>query len=391
MARVEGDFSLRVSPPDQKFGGDLSAEAARELRRNTILLIIIFSVIHFGMLTLRVATISIAYQAEIASARAVLTPYGALICFGIYAVLRRLRAEDFIRQALIGAVLSAGAALLHGVIWSLFLNGLDPSAYAMTLGSIAYQSLYWFLYYFGWTTAYLALSYSITTREQERRFGALMIEAQDAKLRALRYQINPHFLFNALNSIAELIGEDRQQAEKMVLDLAGYFRTSLEVDPMADVRLADEIALQKLYLEMERVRFPERLSYSIEVPAELAEARVPSLILQPLIENAVKHGVGRCEGPTRITIRARRDAEMLHVSVANEAAGGGEPRLLPDGGPGVGLDNVRSRLTARYGETFTMSTGAHANGFTADLRLPLETTLVSAAMSSVSNGCDPPV
>ncbi len=376
---------MRLSPPDQKFAGDLSPAADRELRRNTILLIVIFSVIHFGMLTLRVATVSLNYQAEIASARAILTPFGALVCYGIYAVLRRIRAKGFVRQALVGAALSAAAALLHGTVWSLFLNGLDPDTYAMTLATIAYQSLYWFFYYFAWTTAYLALSYSITTREQERRFSALMIEAQNAKIRALRYQINPHFLFNALNSIAELIGEDREQAEKMVLDLAGFFRASLDVDPMADVRLADEIALQKLYLEMERVRFPDRLSYSIDVPPELADALVPSLILQPLIENAVKHGVGLCEGATQISIRARRDGAMILLSVANAAFDGSETRPHPDGGPGVGLENVRNRLTARYGEGFTMSAKSQANqAFTAEMRFPLETTLVSAAMSPVA-------
>jgi two-component system, LytTR family, sensor kinase len=364
---------LRIAPPDQKFAGDLSPAAERELRRNTILLIVIFSVIHFGMLTLRVATVSLAYQAEIASARAVLTPFGALISYGIYVVLRRIRAEDFIRHALVGAALSAGAALLHGTVWSLFLNGLDPNTYAMTLATIAYQSLYWFLYYFAWTTAYLALSYSTTTREQERRFSALMIEAQDAKIRALRYQINPHFLFNALNSIAELIGEDREQAEKMVLDLAGFFRTSLEVDPMADVRLGDEIALQKLYLEMERVRFPERLFYSVEVPSELTQALVPSLILQPLIENAVKHGVGLCEEATRITIRAQRDAEMLHLSVANDAGERDERPLDTASGGGVGLDNVRNRLSARYGTDFMMTAKPQgSSGFTATMRFPLE-------------------
>ena len=305
---------MRVPRPDQKSGGALSPAATRERHRYTVFLIIIFSVIHFAMLTLRVATVGLEYQKEIALARAFLTPFGALLCYGIFRLLQRMRAQDFVHQGLAGAFLSACAALLHGTVWSLFLNDLDPRTYQMTLETIAYQSLYWFLFYFSWTTAYLALSYSITTREHERRFNALRTEAQEAKIRALRYQINPHFLFNALNSIAELIGENREQAEKMVLNLAGFFRTTLAINPTEDVRLANEIELQKLYLDMERVRFPERLSYSVDVPPELADALVPSLILQPLVENAVKHGIGR--------------SERRHPDHDPRAAGGGDATFV---------------------------------------------------------------
>ncbi len=384
---------MRDPRPDNEIGIALSPAAERERHRNTILLIVIFSVIHFGMLTLRVATVGLQFQAEIAQARAFLTPFGALLCYGTFLVLRRMKAQDFIHQAAVGAILSAGAALLHGFVWSLFLNGLDPKTYKMTLETIAYQSLYWYLFYFSWTTAYLAMSYSITTREHERRFTALVAEAQEAKIRALRYQINPHFLFNALNSIAELIAENREQAEKMVLNLSEFFRTSLAINPTDDVRLADEIELQKLYLDMERVRFPERLSYSVDVPPELADATVPSLILQPLVENAVKHGIGRSEGGTQISISARRDGETLLLSVGNQAATPFEGGTGPGSGPGVGLDNVRNRLSARYGDKFTMTAGSRdPNGFAVEIAIPLEkgvpTTVVSETMPLVSKACD---
>ena len=140
------------------------------------------------------------------------------------------------------------------------------------------KSFYWYLYYFAWTTAYLALSYSITVREQERHSSALRAEAQDAQNRAMRYQINPHFLFNTLNAIAGLIAEDRAQAEAMVVNLSGFFRASLAFDPTEDVRLADEIALQMLYLDIERVRFPERIAVSVALPEPLRDALVPSLL-----------------------------------------------------------------------------------------------------------------
>jgi len=175
----------------------------------------------------------------------------------------------------------------------------------------------------------------------------------------------------------------------MVLKLSEFFRTSLAINPTQDVRLADEIELQELYLELERVRFPERLTYSVDVPPDLASARVPSLILQPLVENAVKHGVLRCEGGTHITIRARREAEMLHLSVSNDTRRRGDEPAGPGNGAGIGLDNVRNRLIARYDGDFTMSVLPQSpNGFTVEISFPLKSSVaapfVSPAMPLVS-------
>ena len=180
------------------------------------------------MLTLRVATVGLQFQAEIAQARAFLTPFGAL------ALLRHVPRSPPHESA--GFHSSGGRRssccrparrCCTAFVWSLFLNGLDPKTYKMTLETIAYQSLYWYLFISRGRPPIWRSSYSITTREHERRFTALVAEAQEAKIRALRYQINPHFLFNALNSIAELIAENREQAEKMVLNLSEFFRTSL--------------------------------------------------------------------------------------------------------------------------------------------------------------------
>jgi two-component system LytT family sensor kinase len=346
-------------------------ESERELRRKALLLIAIFMVVHFIMLTVRVAAVGIDHQREIAEARLILVPLGAALCYGIYVVLRRFRGQPFVRQALWGALLSAAAALLHGWIWSHFLFDLDPFKYPSVEGALLYQSFYWYLFYFAWTTAYLAMCYSMTVRQHERHASLLKAQAHDAQMRALRYQINPHFLFNTLNSIATLIDEDQSRAEAMVLNLSEFFRSSLAVDPTADVRLGDELGLQQLYLEIERVRFSDRLAFDIDCPSELAEAQVPSLILQPLVENAIKHGVSRSEAKTTIVIEARRTGDMLRIAVRDDARRAKAKRPF-DQGTAVGLANVRSRLEARYGERFSLRSGALApHGFEVSLELPL--------------------
>lgn len=359
--------------PQAKEENVFSATASNELYRKTILLIVVFFVIHFGMLTLRVAAVELDHQAEIAKARAILTPMGAFLCYGMFLLLRPWRNRAFSAQAILGAFLSGLCALLHGWIWSHFLFALDPYTYPNTFGKHIYHSLYWYLFYFSWTTAYLALAYSIAVREQERRSSALLAEAQDAKIRALRYQINPHFLFNTLNSIAQLIGEDKQQAERMILNLSEFFRTSLAVDPAEDVRLADEIALQELYLRIERVRFPERLELQVRLPSDLADAKVPSLILQPLVENAIRHGVARSEAPTRVEILAeQQNGMLLLLRVADDAA---ESPAVPlaRNGTGVGLNNVRNRLAARYGDQSSLrAMPGEERGFSAEIMLPLQ-------------------
>jgi LytS/YehU family sensor histidine kinase len=198
----------------------------------------------------------------------------------------------------------------------------------------------------------------------------LQAAAQSAELRALRYQVNPHFLFNTLNSLSSLIMTGKgDAAERMILNLATFFRTSLTGDPTEDVPLADEIQLQRLYLDIETVRFPERLIVAIDLPDDLRSACVPGLILQPLVENAVKYGVSRARRPVTIRISARTSAGRLQLVVEDD----GEP-IGNDGseGTGVGLRNVRDRLMARYGAAgHSTWTARPEGGFVVTLDMPL--------------------
>ena len=349
----------------------LAGAVDRELHRKTLILIAIFVVIQFIMLTVRVAVVDLEHQREMAQARLVLVPAAALLCYAIFAILRRFRGQPFVRQALWGALLSAVAALFYGSIWSHILFALDSDEYPLISAAIIYQAFYWYLFYFAWTTAYLAMCYSITVREHERHVSLLRAQAHEAQIRALRYQINPHFLFNTLNSIATLIGEDRARAEAMVINLSEFFRSSLAVDPLTDVKLGDELALQILYLEIERVRFSDRLSFRIDCPPELAGALVPSLILQPLVENAIRHGVSRSEAKTEIAIEASEAAGMLRITVRDDAKIGTGPSAFASG-TGVGLANVRNRLAARYGSNFLLRAERQdPHGYCVALELPL--------------------
>ncbi|HEY0625731.1 MAG TPA: histidine kinase [Allosphingosinicella sp.] len=345
--------------------------ANRSLRIGACLLIAIFWVVHFLMLSFRASVKNLGDPFTLGVRRAALASFGALMCYGIYYVLTRLRDRPFSHQAIVAALLSAAAAAAHAALNTLAFYDISPAPEILTdLSHFLYTSTYWYWFYFSWTTAFLALSYSFTVREQQRRASALQSEAHSAHMRALRYQINPHFLFNTLNSIAALIEEDKEQAERMVLNLSDFFRSSLAVDPLDDVRLADEIGIQKLYLEIERVRFPNRLNFEVDLPSDLEGAKVPSLLLQPLVENAVKHGVARSEGATTIKIKARQIRSRLCLSVTDDAEANEIPAIC--NGTGVGLSNVRNRLAARYGDEYAFDVSKpDRGGFENRIEVPL--------------------
>jgi two-component system, LytTR family, sensor kinase len=234
---------------------------------------------------------------------------------------------------------------------------------------IADSAVSWYFFIAAWGVLYVALSYAAKVGNVERQAAAYRSEAQAAQLRALRYQINPHFLFNTLNSLSTLVLRQRtQEAERMIMNLATFFRTSLARDPFAEVTLCEEIRMQRLYLDIEQVRFPERLCVEVDVPEELEDAYVPSLILQPLVENVIKHGVARSMDTIIVTIRARAEGGRLHLTVEDNAKGAVDVGFRE----GVGLSNVRGRLAAAFDGLASCSYGPRdGGGFRVDLQIPL--------------------
>ena len=235
------------------------------------------------------------------------------------------------------------------------LDRLDPAIAARlqsvqrqrTMRLIADGLVTWYFFFAAWASFYIAISSAVRLRAAERRASSAERDAHQAQLRALRYQVNPHFLFNTLNSLSSLVMARREsEAEAMIVNLSTFFRSSLTLDPSADVPLAQEIEFQKLYLEIEMVRFPNRLRVRFDIPAELGSAKVPPLILQPLVENAIKHGVAKTAEPVDLLIAASADDDRLILTVENDRgpAAGGE-----SDGTGLGLANVCERLAARFG------------------------------------------
>jgi two-component system, LytTR family, sensor kinase len=239
------------------------------------------------------------------------------------------------------------------------------------------SAIVWLFFFMAWSAFYIA---SLTHREAlgaQRRLADAESAAQAAQVRALRYQVNPHFLFNTLNSLSSLVMTGRtDRAETMLLALSTFFRTSLSLDPGANVTLAEEIDLQRLYLDIEKARFPDRLHVEIDVPEGLEQARLPALLLQPIVENAIKYGVSKSRRAVVIRIEARHlDDHRMVLEISNRLKNGGDelPAATHEG-TGLGLANVSQRLDARFGSRASCRFGAMTGGgFKVSLTMPVET------------------
>ena len=201
-----------------------------------------------------------------------------------------------------------------------------------------------------WTGLYYGINYYLLLDAQAERFERMAAQANSAQLEMLRYQINPHFLFNTLNSISTLVLlSETEKANTMLSRLSSFLRYSLVGEREGQATVAQEVQALKLYLEIERTRFEDRLRTRFDITSDVMNARIPSLLLQPLVENAVKYAVTPLEEGADIWVTARRLGDRLELSVADTGPGIGESRPTPEG-TGVGLNNIRERLMQAYGE-----------------------------------------
>ena len=235
----------------------------------------------------------------------------------------------------------------------------------------------WLFFYIAWSAFYLANQAQAEALGAQRRLADAESAAQAAQVRALRYQVNPHFLFNTLNSLSSLVMTGRtDRAETMLLALSTFFRTSLSLDPSADVSLAEEIDLQRLYLDIEKARFPDRLTVEIDIPQDLEQARLPALLLQPIVENAIKYGVSKSRKAVLVRIDARRLADnRMSLEISNRLKHGGKDELpaATHEGTGLGLANVCQRLEARWGSRASCRSGPMTGGgYKVALTIPVE-------------------
>ncbi|MES2016954.1 MAG: histidine kinase [Pseudomonadota bacterium] len=225
------------------------------------------------------------------------------------------------------------------------------------------------LYGLSATAHYLAIEFE-RVRAAEKRELESQLMAQEAELRMLRTQIDPHFLFNSLNSISALTTQNPAGAREMTLQLAEFFRHTLGLEAHRKVTLADECKLLMHFLAIEKVRFGARLMVEQSIGEGANACLLPPMILQPLVENAVKHGIGNLPEGGTLRIVARREGSLLRVDIENDV----DPDLPAAPGKGIGLANVRQRLAALYGHEASVNWTRELQLFRVTLTLPCETT-----------------
>ncbi|MEO7997704.1 MAG: histidine kinase [Gemmatimonadaceae bacterium] len=240
---------------------------------------------------------------------------------------------------------------------SLFAVGLRYYAGAML-------AVYWAI-----VGAHAAIRLHSAYREQAVVAARLESDLMGAQLHALRSQLNPHFLFNALNSVVTLMGRDTQGAQRMLVRLSELLRATLAAGDESEVELRHELDLVERYLDIERIRFGDKLTVSVDVDPQLLRASVPALLLQPLVENAITHGISQISTPGLVRVRGWRDGSTLRLEVSDNGPG---PLVKPKrAGSGIGISNLRARLERLYGDDHSVSISpAPGGGCVASVSLP---------------------
>ncbi|MHA6318609.1 sensor histidine kinase [Altererythrobacter sp. CAU 1778] len=287
------------------------------------------------------------------------------------------------------AIVLGGAVAIFAAIdaWVIGLYYPDrETAFAQRLLSYSFLNL---TLLGAWSALYYAINLFLQVEEQTDRLERLEAQATSAQLAMLRYQLNPHFLFNTLNSISTLVlMKQTEPANAMLTKLSSFLRHTLENQPGGKVTLAEEVETLKLYLGIERMRFEDRLRTDFKIDPAAADACLPSLLLQPLIENAIKYAVSPQEEGARISMSARRVGERIRITVSDTGPGANAPgpsanvRSLEFSAAahsahgkstGVGLANIRDRLAQAYGANHRFETRSPADGgFTVIIEIPYE-------------------
>ncbi|WP_265569331.1 sensor histidine kinase [Sphingomicrobium nitratireducens] len=303
-----------------------------------------------------------------------LTATGYSLTLLMASLYKRLIAMRVTLTAIVSLATVAIAAAVFSFIetWSLstFVNpNFQPVGVAF-LGAIILD----FSLLAAWSALYYGINYYLLLEEQIDQRAKLEMQASSAQLAMLRYQLNPHFLFNTLNSISTLVLlKQVERANAMLSRLSSFLRYTLVNEPTAKVPLAKEVETLKLYLEIEKMRFEERLKPHFRIDADTVNARLPSLLLQPLIENAIKYAVTPSEEGADIWVTARREGRAVRIEVADSGPGpGGQTGDALS--TGVGLANIRERLSQAYGAAHGFSTRTNEHGgFSVVVEIPYET------------------
>ncbi|MBX9797214.1 sensor histidine kinase [Sphingomonas sp.] len=296
-----------------------------------------------------------------------------LLLSALYGYYRTLPRIPFVALSVVTLALATALyAVLDAFAFSLIKLDSPGLNLTLVLGTIFLN----FTVLAGWSALYFGINFYLIVEEQIDQLQRLESQASSAQLAMLRYQLNPHFLFNTLNSISTLVLlKQSERANAMLSRLSAFLRYTLANEPTAHVTLAQEVETLKLYLEIEKMRFEERLRPHFEVDARAANARLPSLLLQPLVENAIKYAVTPQEDGADITVTAQLAGDRVQISVIDTGPGPGETKSRPSLSTGVGLANIRDRLAQAYGADHRFEAGQHpGGGFRVDIEIPFQLT-----------------
>lgn len=303
----------------------------------------------------------------------------SLLLSVIYRVL--IRQRPLITWGMTAVVLTAAVILNTSIdawVQGVYYGAARETAFVQRMIGLSYIPVTLLV---GWSALYYAINFFLTVEEQADRLERLEAQATAAQLAMLRYQLNPHFLFNTLNSISTLVLlKQTEPANAMLTRLSGFLRHTLIAEPGSQVTLAQEIETLQLYLDIERMRFEERLRTRFEIEDAALAAQLPAMLLQPLVENAIKYAVSTQEEGAQIALTARVIGERLRLTVEDTGPGADDaPRREPGMEPlpgrpvstGVGLANIRNRLAQAYGDSHLFETRSEAGGgFTVLIEIP---------------------
>ncbi len=267
-----------------------------------------------------------------------------------------------------GIVLAVVQCFIHAVV--IFAFNVDGKPFELNnfLQSLFYNIDKMLIVYCALVMMQHAMDFYERYQEKELTASKLETQLSQAQMMALKMQLQPHFLFNTLNAIVTLVRKDPDLAEEMVVRLSDFLRITLDSSGRQIVTLKEELDFIKAYLQIEEVRFSGRLSYSETVPAELLDAQVPMLILQPLVENSVKHGFSQYELAGKLTVTAERIGGKLTMIVSDDALPSANLAAMKEG---IGLTNIRNRLLALYGGNSSVLVEANQpSGITVRVTLP---------------------
>jgi two-component system LytT family sensor kinase len=305
---------------------------------------------------------------------ALLTATGYSITLLMGAIYRRLiRIRPLFTWLFSVAIVMLASAIFSAIeTWSYatFLNpGFKPEGVQFFSSIILTFSLL-----VAWSALYYSINYYLLLEEQSDRLLRLESQASHAQLAMLRYQLNPHFLFNTLNSISTLVLlKQTEQANAMLSRLSSFLRYTLINEPTAQVTVAQEVETLKLYLEIEKMRFEARLRPRFEIDPAASRARLPSLLLQPLVENAIKYAVTPQEEGADIDVTARRQGDKVVITVSDTGPGSEDVWVKAQQSTGVGLANIRDRLSQAYGAEHRFETESNKEGgFRVTIEIPYQ-------------------